>query len=401
MGNKHALAPEVVRLSTEAPVDAPLIDLFCGMCSIGRAFAPTRRAVWGNDVQQYAGLAARCHLAAEVQPLRSGDLARLLLADCGCNTEALERRFEAQLRLEKSVLADPDRTAYVKAQAEWRHAANDPDVADEVRRLAADREPPDRLFTLTFAWGYFGLVQAVAIDSIRHAIARARDRRELSSGQADWALLALLEAVSICASTPGHFAQFLRGQSDAGYVRVRRQRRRDLWSEFLRAADLQQAFGSRAWRRTNAVMTADALTLWDQLDQRHTGHAIVYADPPYSKDHYSRYYHVLETLILYDYPDAIGAGRYRPSRFVTPFSVKRGAGGAFTKLFSHVVERQWTLILSYPSNGLIAEEELGEQLVRHFGDVRLAVRYPIAHSTLGARHGAGRSFTEELMWVAR
>ena len=29
---------------------------------------------------------------------------------------------------------------------------------------------------------------------------------------------------------------------------------------------------------------------------------IVYADPPYTRDHYSRFYHVLETISLFDSP---------------------------------------------------------------------------------------------------
>jgi adenine-specific DNA methylase len=30
---------------------------------------------------------------------------------------------------------------------------------------------------------------------------------------------------------------------------------------------------------------------------------IVYADPPYTRYHYSRYYHVLETIALRDFPE--------------------------------------------------------------------------------------------------
>ena len=42
----------------------------------------------------------------------------------------------------------------------------------------------------------------------------------------------------------------------------------------------------------------------------------VYADPPYTRDHYSRFYHVLETLALRDDP------RFRLTRLtVTPFQV--------------------------------------------------------------------------------
>ena len=49
---------------------------------------------------------------------------------------------------------------------------------------------------------------------------------------------------------------------------------------------------------------------------------LVYADPPYFEEHYSRYYHVLNTLCLYDYPSLavnpqtheFSAGRYREDR---------------------------------------------------------------------------------------
>ncbi len=400
MGNKHGLAPHVVQLAAELPPRTPLIDVFCGLCSIGSAFARTRRQVWGNDIQGYAALAARCQLRAESGPRRSGELIAALQADYRRNTSALQGRFAEHLAIEDAVLSGSSAEAFVHYQAAWRHAGNDPTIAAEVRRLAETRTGPDRLCTLTFAWGYFGLRQAIEIDSVRHAVDRARAHRDLTRAHADWALLALLEAASVCASTSGHFAQFLGGTSDAGFARVRRQRRRAIWEHFLAAADSQGPFGTRAWRRGNAVFNEDALKLWPHLDQRHDGPAVVYADPPYSKDHYSRYYHVLETLVRYDYPDAVGAGRYRPDRFSTPFSLRRHAPRAFETLFERVAERQWTLILSYPGNGLLPQSHIDAGLRRHFRSVSVALRWATTHSTLGARHGAARNVAEELMWVA-
>ena len=93
-------------------------------------------------------------------------------------------------------------------------------------------------------------------------------------------------------------------------------------------------YGDREWRRGNRVFKsdADAQKLWRSLDRVVDGQAVVYADPPYSKEHYSRYYHVLETLERYDYPEATGVGRYRPDRFRTPFSVKTEVEGAIRRL---------------------------------------------------------------------
>ena len=51
--------------------------------------------------------------------------------------------------------------------------------------------------------------------------------------------------------------------------------------------------------------------------------AVVYADPPYTSDHYSRYCDLYETLILYDYPLSEATGRYRPDGFFSRFSIKK------------------------------------------------------------------------------
>ena len=42
--------------------------------------------------------------------------------------------------------------------------------------------------------------------------------------------------------------------------------------------------------------------------------------PPYTDAQYSRYYHVLETLVTYSYPAISNVGRYPDGRFQTPFS---------------------------------------------------------------------------------
>ncbi|HEX8744040.1 MAG TPA: DNA adenine methylase [Thermoleophilaceae bacterium] len=405
MGNKHDVAPVVAELVRRRRRNRPFLDLFCGMCSVGGAVADTSHRVVGNDVQQFAAHVARCLIATPEAPPKSDELIRSLRRSYLHNQRKLVERFGVDLAREDRVLGDADPHAYRRAYAAWRHAANDNAIAAELEELAAGGgAPPYRLATLTFAWGYFGLRQAIAIDSLRYAIDRARDTARLTPAEADWALVALLQAASCASASPGHFAQYLHPTGREGFVRILRQRRRDIWRQFARELGDVGPYGTSTWRRGNTVLEADALSIWDELDGLGLDGAIVYADPPYSKDHYSRYYHVLETLTRYDYPPAVGRGRYRPDRFATPFSLKGGVEAAMSKLCAAIAAREWTLILSYPSNGLLNAGcgiDPGDLLRDHFKRVDLRMRRPTRHSTLGARHGSAHNAVDELLWVAQ
>jgi adenine-specific DNA-methyltransferase len=404
MGNKHDLARDVAAVVAQQRTGSPLIDVFSGMCSIAAAVAPSERPVWSNDVQEYAALVGRCHLKSQVGPLRSPDLSRVLSSAFSANVKALRERFEADLRDEETALRGSAVEPLSQLIDAWTHTGNDPGLAAEASRLAdAPDSFPYRMCTLSFAHGYFGLRQAIEIDSMRYAIDAALAQGDLGSEQANWALMALLQAASVCASTPGHFAQFLRPNDLKSAARIIRQRARSPWGLFLDAADNHNPFGAAAWRKNNEVLCDDALTLWPTLDAYGLEHAIVYADPPYGKDQYSRYYHVLETLVRYDYPTATGAGRYRPDRFTTPFSLKTKVVGAFERLFTAISDRGWSLVLSYPSNGLFHQatpDPLDDLLERYFGQVSKALNTPVSHSTLGARHGASHVSTAEMVWLA-
>jgi adenine-specific DNA-methyltransferase len=404
MGNKHSLASDVARIVKGEREESPLIDVFAGMCSIASAIAGSGRPVWSNDVQRYAALVAECALTSADKPLRSLELATALSDSFAANVIALRERFQAELFAEEQLLKGSDSEKYQAAEKSWKHVGNDSSLAKEAASLVHNSsEFPYRLCTLTFAHGYFGLRQAVEIDSIRYAIDQAQAAGTLTTDQAKWALLALLQAASISSATPGHFAQYLHPRDQSSTSRIRRQRIRKPWQLFLDAADEQSAFGTPEWRKGNRVHCEDVHNLWHTLDEDDFGHAIVYADPPYGKDQYSRYYHVLETLVEYDYPQATGIGRYRPSRFTTPFSLKTKVVEAFADLFTAIAEREWTLVLSYPDSGLLysaADAGVEGLLLEHFNCARLAFAAPVSHSTLGGRHGSAHTTATEQVWVA-
>ena len=84
---------------------------------------------------------------------------------------------------------------------------------------------------------------------------------------------------------------------------------------------------------------------------------VVYADPPYTRYHYSRYYHVLESISLRDNPDIttikkngseiISKGVYRNDRHQSPFGLKSGSDHSFDTLFRKTSEINASLVLSY------------------------------------------------------
>lgn len=405
MGNKVGLAARVASIIEPIDPDRPLIDLFGGMCSVAGAVAPSGRQVIVNDVQSYARLVASCLIASQNHPPKPQEALAALVPAYRDNLAALRDRFDVALRDEHRILVGASLDGYRAAQAAWRHVGNDEALAVEATRLRTNRaESPHRLATITFAWGYFGLQQAIELDSLRAGIDTAAASGRLSPDQAAWCRLALLQVASRVASAPGHFAQYLRGESPAALRRIIAARRRSVFDGFFDDLSHLRPYGSAAWRQRNRVFRQDALRLWCDLDDATLGPSIFYADPPYSKEHYSRFYHVLETLERYDYPPAVGVGRYRPDRFVTALGTKRGVVAALGGVCHEIAVRNGILVLSYPSSGLLTRAlgvDPADLLGEHFRHVELAIREAQHHSTLGGRHGDAWRPVTEYVWIAR
>ncbi len=404
MGNKVELAQDVGQLIERFDRRKPMVDLFSGMCSVAGAVSSSNRQVWVNDAQTYARLVASCLLRSQDPPPDRERAVPVLMPTYRANRRMLNERFEADLAVEKQALGGSDKL-FRSAQNGWQHVGNDRGLLLEAEKLrtAGKSVRPYRLATITFAWGYFGLRQSIEIDSVRAAIDQAFHSRDLTADEASWCRLALLQACSRVASAPGHFAQFLSGGTAASIGRIRSARRRSIWDAVLEDLDSLAPFGSKRWRRRNRVLTCDALEIWPKLDAEALPQAVFYADPPYSKEQYSRFYHVLETLELYDYPETSGVGRYRPDRLNTPLAQKSGVLHATRGICSEIAAREGVLLLSYPSSGLLTEDlgvDIAALLGEYFQKVELPIARPSKHSTLGARHGSASRDVTEFVWLA-
>jgi adenine-specific DNA-methyltransferase len=130
--------------------------------------------------------------------------------------------------------------------------------------------------------------------------------------------------------------------------------------------------------------------------------SIIYADPPYSAVHYSRFYHVIETLVRYDHPHLEYKGRYRDDRHQSPFDKRKEVTNAFQLLFKAVDERKSHLVLSYSDNGLLKFDELleiGERMMGNYYDISYIEKTYI-HSKMG-RSDENRLDVNELLFSFR
>lgn len=401
MGAKHDLAPKVARIVAALP-EGPCLDLFAGMCSVAGALASTARPAWCNDVQAYATAVARALVATPAPPDVTA-ITRSIEPFYEENRKELRARFEQDLEDERRVITRSYRRQYEAQVESWRHAGNDDKVAAEFGQLR-DRPQmfPFRLATLAYAYGYFGLEQAIELDSIAYGIERAAAEAELSVANKDWALVGLLQTASRIASTTGHFAEYLHPHSASTFRRIRLMRRRGVYEQWQLELGRVSPYGTEAWRQSNRVHNGDAVETLSMI-ARTEAPAVVYADPPYSRAQYSRYYHVLETLVLYDYPEIAGAGRYRTGRFQTPFSHAASVEQAFGQLIDTVADAGASLVLSYPSNGLLYERGVSPaKLMRErFRVVWLAGHTAAAHSTMGGAAGAASLDVRELIFVGQ
>ena len=107
---------------------------------------------------------------------------------------------------------------------------------------------------------------------------------------------------------------------------------------------------------------------------------LFYLDPPYTAQQYSRFYHILETLVSYTVPRLFHDGRlttglYPVHRYKSSFCSKTKALPALGKIIGRAKDKNISLLISYSSsakgsNGnsrMISFNTLLETCVEHYG----------------------------------
>ncbi len=229
---------------------------------------------------------------------------------------------------------------------------------------------------ITRAYGghYFSPKQAVWIDALRATLPTTKPARTV-------ALAALIDAASKIAAAPGHTAQpFQPTQTAKRFLE-------DSWNKdiLVRTRSSFETLAGQCAKRVGCSRVANANDAAGELVEGD----LAFLDPPYSGVHYSRFYHVLETIAQGSCGEVSGVGRY-PAPVLRPrssYSVMSESSIALSNLLETISSRGVRAILTFPdhkcSNGLSGD------LVREISNKYFRVKEKLVNSKFSTMGGTG------------
>lgn len=374
MGSKRVMLQNGlgVLLREESSSTTRVVDLFCGAASVAW-FAATelQKTVVAFDLQQYAEVLAGA-VVRRTQPINPIKIIDQWLLPA----KKMRTRMKGW-----SDAYELDRTA--PNTATWRKRSQTLCVSNVAARTS--------LIWSSYGGHYFSPTQALSFDAMLKSLPGNSQVRDIC-------LAATIIAASQCAASPGHTAQPFKATRTAG--------------RFLR----------EAWKRDPFLYAEKAIKTLCPLHAKVAGQAsvgnandaakslkagdVVFLDPPYSGVHYSRFYHVLETIARGRCGRVDGVGRYPPpeERPNSAYSRKDKSGVAMEDLLKTLSERECRVVLTFPkeqcSNGL-SGDGLEDMAGAYFNVAKKSVK--TRFSTLGGNSAnrAARKVSDELMLVLR
>jgi len=231
---------------------------------------------------------------------------------------------------------------------------------------------PDMQLTNAYGGHYFSAQQAVWIDALRATLPTSEASRQA-------ALAALISAASFCAASPGHTAQPFQP------TRTARKFLAEAWSrDLVRRTYLNlESYCSIRSKRTGRAIQRDANLVAKTLKETD----LVFIDPPYSGVHYSRFYHVLESIANGSVGEVFGVGRYPPAqhRPRSHYSVQSESNSALSSLLETIADRGAKAILTFPNHD--CSNGLSGRLIRRIAQKHFHVEQKIVRSRFSSLGG--------------
>lgn len=330
MGSKKKIVGFIIEsLWPHMEPDSVILDIMCGSGAVSNALAQIND-LYASDAQLFCRLLAKIQ-GAGFDEKKAQKILDELHRHYEENFEYLRNECKKQLETEKNIfhmdVSNPCKIldAYRKYIKTVDLYSSTEETSKKILKKVQfhkenNRAFPYCLFTYYFANIYFGLEQCMQIDSIRYALDKIEDK-EIR----DWGLGVLIVTVSSIASNhAGHFAQ-PRRVDEKSITDIIEKRKKSAWLEFSKRL-LAVAEESQRYEHEIKVIDGPWENALKQVVSAYPSNLIVYLDAPYKRDEYSRYYHVLETCALYDYPASERKGRLRSKqngeRFRTEFFSK-------------------------------------------------------------------------------
>ena len=406
MGSKARIISHICDPIVKNKQIQTVVDLFAGTGSIGYALKPYKNII-SNDIEYYAYIINQAILNGCVFSESEEDS---FWSSVEKQYVFLRGKVSTALTAEKSFFVGEVnyklyQTFCEKTPSVFDPCSNDPRM-EELVQLVSHVTPGNKpnldipcLFLTYYANAYFGIAQCCQIDALRSVIEQIQEKNT------QYVLLtALMSVMSAAASTTTHFAQFLKVKSKATCNNLLSKRKINIIEECKALMKEYRKLGlcSKNEMKASDCYNLDFSECLDSIDLNKS--TLVYADPPYFKEHYSRYYHVLNTLCLYDYPamsinpqtHELSIGRYREDRKVSDFGKKAKALGAFEILIKKCATAGAWLMISYSDNSIVDITDL-QTLAEKQYDV-LIEKVELSHSKQGR---SSTSKVDEYIFICR
>lgn len=378
MGSKSKIMGFVIEGLNEVYDGGVICDLFAGSASLAGAIGD-QVPFHSNDIQSYSAVLARTYLDAYVY---EGIPSASAILDAARQIVSVNAK---QLRINID---------YESAESLYEFNELEQTQQGLINRVFR-REW--HLFVKYYSGTWWTAEQCLWIDAIREVA-------EQYKNEPCYPLIisTLMYAMAYTSQGTGHYAQYRDAKTLSSMKDISIYRRRSLPEYFRKKYEaVCSELGNEPSKFSHTVTSLD----YRECLRQFAG-GTVYADPPYCFVHYSRFYHAIETLALYDYPaiqkkgGEIVKGRYREERHQSPFCIKSQVKQAFADLFDGIRETNSNLALSYSNTGMITVEELHKLAKEFFPRRKIELLFTDhQHMTLGRQFDRHRDVEECLFLV--
>lgn len=396
LGNKtRSIEPVAKAILNELSQDGAVWDAFSGSTVVAQAIAARNRRVVATDALACSATFGRALLGDGSSPVEAGAVIEAVVEES--RNKELSDHWAKHLAAEKTAIDARDGLRLLTLGSElpqrWRpHAADRrlQSLFGAVDAAALHENRAIGLLSTSYAGTYFGVQQAVRLEALEAAATEMLVRNDINR----WVHAVLLTAICSAASTAAfsagkHFAQPHRTAPgkplDFHAKRCLADRSVNVDDDFVDAA--KRIFAEarpvgeahRSYCRPVETVTRADVVSW--------GAGAIYADPPYTAQQYSRYYHVLDVIVggvpprLQQVRGRITQGLYPDSKYHSPFCSRRMAPEAFRQLAEVARDSGARLVVSYSASlsgetgnaRTLSLEQLKEILTHVFGSRRVSV----------------------------
>lgn len=378
MGAKKNILSFVVEGIKDTYNGGRICDLFAGTGTVSGALR-NLLPIHSNDIQEYSAVLSNMYLSNYNWSDYSSDIVKEVIEKASDYVEKIKKRYPGFIF---SYDSSKSITEFIDLEKQQQNLIN-----------FDFKDVSHHLFIKYYSGTYWSYQQCLWIDALRKV---ADDYKNTPIFYV--ILSSLMYAMSYNSQSTGHYAQFRDATSLSSKKDILIYRQKEILPYFVnKFVQLRNCLGEN--KLNHFVSTLDYSECLDEIEMN----SLVYADPPYAFVHYSRFYHVLETLVKYDYPKVTHKGRYRDDRHQSPFCKKSSVKEAFSIIFSKIDRKQANLILSYSNTGMITLNE-----IINIAKENLGYNYDISvkevdykHSTMGRKNDKNRNVKEYLLFAKR